>query len=164
MFKLRPMRAIDGDSWGAHLGRLLLQKYDYAVFWLKTDRKALAALVHCLAVEWGIEPPHLHQLLESEGWEELSRLYFDQKWQPKAIDALRALSKTNMEVHGDGDYISILSCFYGYHVPGPVAHPEYASEGSGSLLSELTLKNQSPDSNEEPKQGSIKASDEENSL
>ena len=122
------------------------------------------ALAHCLAVEVGVEPLHLHSLLAGESWTELSKLCFDEKWQYSAQKALSELSCVDMKVYGDGDYISILQCYYGYIVPQPVEPRAAAAEDTGSLLSELTLKNQSPDSNEEPKQGSIKASDEENSL
>ena len=69
----------------------------------------------------------------------------------------------NLGGMNDLDYIRILQCFYGYILPEPI-EPRADAEEVTSLLSELTLKNLSPDSAEEQKQVPSVTSEEENVL
>ena len=148
LYKLRPERVMRGKTCGAKLVKKLFEAYNYEAYVLYTDRKRIKAIVHCLAGEVHIEPQFLHGLLENECWEELSKLFFDDQWQFSASHALLALFAVDMSDETgfkDPDYIRILQCFYAYILPEPIV-PGADAEEVTSLLSELTLKNSSPDS------------------
>ncbi len=120
LYKLRPKRVMRGETCGAKLVKKLFEAYNYEAYFLNTDRKRIKAIVHCLAGEVHIEPQFLHELLEYERWEELSQLFFDDKWQSRAFNALLALYALDMsDATGfkDPDYIRSLQCFYAYILP-----------------------------------------------
>jgi hypothetical protein len=54
LYQLRPKRAIYGPSWGAKLGKALLDHY--GPFELSTERERLNALIAALAKEVSTEP------------------------------------------------------------------------------------------------------------
>lgn len=113
---------------------------------LSTERERLNALIEALAKEVSTEPLVLHLLLKRKDWQRLSQLFYADEWQHAAKEALQYLSDYDHKLDKPHmDYSNVLQLFFDYKL-AEEQDLGVSLHNTASLLSELTLKGLSSDS------------------